>query len=77
MERTGWSGAERKRLLARSLRNGTSFKERILKHFRIPTTPSAPLRKLRIFIIDGAATPPVSGGELPADIHLTSLGNIP
>jgi len=37
MERTGWSGME-------------SFpKERIPKQFGIPTTPSAPLRWLRIF----------------------------
>ena len=29
------------------------------------TTPSAPLRWLRVFFLNGAATPPVPGGEYP------------
>ena len=29
------------------------------------TTPSAPIRRLRIIFLDGAATPPSKGGELP------------
>src|SRR5215468_2292168 len=36
------------------------------KHFGLPTTPSAALRRLRDICIDAAATPPVSGGEFPA-----------
>src|SRR5215831_15279775 len=53
-ERTGWSGMEP--FLKNAFRNTSS----------IPTTPSAPLRWLRHLFIDGAATPPVSGGESPA-----------
>jgi len=33
------------------------------KHFAELTTPSAPLRWLRDFLITGAATPPFQGGE--------------
>src|SRR5438128_12042120 len=33
--------------------------------FTIMTTPSAPLRRLRVFFLTGAATPPVPGGEHP------------
>src|SRR5215475_9339079 len=65
-ERTGWSRMEP--LLKNAFRNTPS----------IPTTPSAPLAKRKRdsaqhlindashLFLDGAATPPVSGGELPA-----------
>src|SRR5215475_9157501 len=43
----------------------------------LPTTPSAPLRWLSIFILDGAATPPVSGGELPASHSFTASKTAP
>jgi hypothetical protein len=51
--------------------NGTSFEERIPKNSAIATTPSAPLRRLRIFILGGAATPPISGGELQSSHSFT------
>ena len=48
------------------------------KHFGLPTTPSAALRRLRDIFIDAAATPPVSGlyqeGSSP---HPTPLSNRP
>src|SRR5215467_11094875 len=50
-ERTGWSKREPLR------RNASETLQ------AIPTTPSAPLRWLRVFNLDGASTPSVSGGE--------------
>src|SRR5215831_16103193 len=59
MERTGWSGMER------------SPKERIPKHFSNPDLPDCATAVASLLFIDGAATPPVSGGELPASHSFT------
>src|SRR5215813_12329848 len=54
MERTGWSGMER------------SPEERIPRHFGDPNHPVCAAAVASHLFLDGAATPPVSGGELPA-----------
>jgi hypothetical protein len=46
--------------------NGTSSKERILKQFVNPNHPVWAVSVASHLFLDGAATPPVSGGELPA-----------
>ena len=46
--------------------NGTSFEERILKHFGNSNHPVCAAAVASHLFLDGAATPPVSGGELPA-----------
>src|SRR5215510_8254755 len=46
--------------------NGTSFQERILKHFVNPDHPVCAAAVASHLFLDGAATPPVSGGEFPA-----------
>src|SRR5215475_6300563 len=43
--------------------NGTSSKERIPKHFGIPNHPVCAAAVAAHLFLDGAATPPVSGGE--------------
>jgi hypothetical protein len=45
--------------------NGTCSKERILKHFVNSNHPVCAAKERDLFI-NGAATPPVSGGEFPA-----------
>jgi hypothetical protein len=44
----------------------TSSKERILKQFVNPNQPVCAAAVASHLFVDGAATPPVSGGELPA-----------
>jgi hypothetical protein len=44
----------------------TSSKERILKQFVNPNHPVCAAAVASHLFVDGAATPPVSGGELPA-----------
>src|SRR5215468_9315470 len=51
---TGWSGLPK------------CFGMRSLEDVPFPTTPSAPLKEASRLLLDVAATPPVSGGELPA-----------
>src|SRR5215471_4765818 len=46
--------------------NGTSSQECILKHFVNPNHPVCAAAVASHLFLDGAATPPVSGGELPA-----------
>ena len=46
--------------------NETSLKECILKHFVNPDHPVCAAAVASHLFLDGAATPPVSGGELPA-----------
>src|SRR5215470_2332947 len=46
--------------------NGTSSKERILKRFVDPDHPVCAAAVASRLFLDSAATPPVSGGELPA-----------
>src|SRR5215831_1460741 len=46
--------------------NGTLSKERILKHFVNPNHPVCAAAVASHLFLDGAATPPVSGGEFPA-----------
>ena len=46
--------------------NGPSFKERMLKLFRNPDHPVCAAAVAWRLFLDGAATPPVSGGESPA-----------
>ena len=57
---------------------GWSFPDNVpTSAFYIMTTPSAPLRRLRTFVLTGAATPPVPGGEHPVlaiHSHLLSVG---
>jgi hypothetical protein len=48
------------------VQNGTISKEHILKHFVNPNHPVCAAAVASHLFIDGAATPPVSGGELPA-----------
>src|SRR5215471_1741224 len=43
--------------------NGTSSKERIPKHFGNPNHPVCAAAVASHLFIDGAATPPISGGE--------------
>jgi hypothetical protein len=50
--------AERKRLLSAALRDGTSSKEGILKHFVNPNHPPAPLQWLRISFLIAPLSPP-------------------
>ena len=45
--------------------SGTASKERTLKQFVNPNHPVCAAAERDLFL-DGAATPPVSGGELPA-----------
>src|SRR5215475_713275 len=50
--------------------NGTPFKERILKHFGNPNHPVCAAGVASQLFLDGAATPPISGGEWRAQfIH--------
>jgi hypothetical protein len=46
--------------------NETSSKERIPEHFGNPDHPVCAAAVAWHLFLDGAATPPVSGGELPA-----------
>jgi len=46
--------------------NGTSLKEGIPKHFGNPDHPVCAAAVASHLFLDGAATPPVSGGEFPA-----------
>jgi len=46
--------------------NGTCSKERIPKHFTNPDHPVCAAAVASHLFFDGAATPPVSEGELPA-----------
>jgi hypothetical protein len=48
------------------VRNGAFFKERISKHFGNLNHPVCATAVASHLFLDGAATPPVSGGELPA-----------
>jgi hypothetical protein len=48
------------------VKNGTSSKERIPKHFGNPNHPVCAAVVASHLFLDGAATPPVSGGELRA-----------
>jgi hypothetical protein len=48
------------------VQNGTLSKECILKHFGNPYHPVCAAVMASHLFLDGAATPPVSGGEFPA-----------
>jgi hypothetical protein len=48
------------------VKNGTFSKKRILKHSGNPDHPVFAAAVASHLFLDGAATPPVSGGELPA-----------
>jgi hypothetical protein len=48
------------------VKDGSSSKECILKHFVNPNHPVCAVAVASHLFFDGAATPPVSGGELPA-----------
>jgi hypothetical protein len=48
------------------VKNGTISKERIPKHFGNPNHPVCAATVASHLFLDGGATPPVSGGELPA-----------
>jgi hypothetical protein len=48
------------------VKNGTSFKERIPKHFGNPNHPVCAAVAASHHSLDGAATPPISGGEFLA-----------
>jgi hypothetical protein len=54
------------------------IQERILKHFVIPNHPVCAAAVASHLFLDGAATHPVSGGELPAGherwLYLCSRG---
>jgi hypothetical protein len=60
----------------RVVENGTSFKERILKHFGNPDHPVCAAAVAAHLFLDGAATPPVSDlyqeGNCQPDIHSTA-----
>jgi hypothetical protein len=56
--------------------NGTNFKERIPKLFRIPDHPVCAAVVASHRFLDGAATPPISGGELAAPGSYTVSGFI-
>jgi len=56
---------------AQPLRDGTSSKERILKQFVDPDHPVCAVKDASHLFLDGAATPPVSGGELRASHSFT------
>jgi hypothetical protein len=51
--------------------NGTPSIQRILKHFGNPNHPVCAAAVASHLFLDGAATPPASGGELPASHSLT------
>jgi hypothetical protein len=56
------------------VRNGTiSSKKRSLKLFGNPDHPVCAASVASHLFIDGAATPPISGGELPASHSFTLL----
>jgi hypothetical protein len=57
--------------------NGTSCKECILKHFINPDHPVCAAAEASHLFLDGAATPPVSGGELPASHSFTTFETAP
>src|SRR5215831_17241852 len=48
------------------VKNGTSSKERIPKQFGNPNHPVCGAKVASPLFLNAAATPPVSGGELPA-----------
>src|SRR5262245_11314087 len=54
------------------VKNGTSSKERIPKYFGKPNHPVCAAAVASHLFLNGAATPPVSGGELPASRSLTA-----
>src|SRR5882672_3989774 len=66
------------RSLVMKAQTGWSFPDNVTTSaFYIMTTPSAPLRRLRTFVLTGAATPPVPEGEHPVlaiHSHLLSVG---
>src|SRR5215475_8976637 len=66
MERTGWSGMEP--FLKNAFRNTSSTLTTInASPYRARASrPSAPAAVASHLFLDGAATPPISGGELPA-----------
>jgi cytochrome c553 len=51
--------------------NGTSSKQRILKHSGNSNHPVCAAAEASHLFLDGAATPPISGGELPASHRKT------
>ena len=53
------------------VRNGTTSNERIPKQFVNPDHPVCAAEVASHLFIDGAATPPISGGELPASDSFT------
>src|SRR5215472_2742027 len=57
--------------------NGTSSKERIPQHFGNPDHPVCAAAVASHLFLDGAATPPVSGGELPASYSFTASTDRP
>src|SRR5215471_1840923 len=54
------------------VRNGTFSMEGIPKHFVNPDHPVCAAAVASRLFLDGAATPPVSGGELPASHSFTA-----
>jgi hypothetical protein len=57
--------------------NGTFSKERIPEHFGNPDHPVCAAAVASHLFLDGAATPPVSGGELPASHSFTASKTAP
>ena len=53
------------------VKDGTFSKERIPKHFGNPNHPVCAAAVASHLFLDGAATPPMPGGELPASHSLT------
>src|SRR5215471_15348188 len=56
----------------RVVQNGTTSQECILKHSINPNHPVCAAAVASLLFLDGAATPPVSGGELPASHSFTA-----
>ena len=54
------------------VKNGTISKKRNLKHCVNPDHPVCAVAVASHLFLDGAATPPVSGGELIASLHIYS-----
>ena len=59
------------------VKDGTSSKERILKEFGNPNHPVCAVAVASHLFLDGAATPPMPGGELPTSLSLTPSLNAP
>src|SRR5215468_10656336 len=57
--------------------NGTSAQERILKDLVNPDHPVCAAAVASQLFLEGAATPPVSGGELPASRSSTTSKTAP